>query len=530
MTGIEHIARLDKEKSDRSTWNALYKQCAFYGMPFEDAIISKPQPGAVKTTELANGIGCRAAHKLASALYAYSFPHNRRWFALKVPPGVRESDRTKKWCSDTAEKLHLYLATSNFPLQASSHLWHQVVFGTAAISLDEGRKHPLNFKNYHIASVYFLEDYSDDVDTVYREFSLTARQAVQQFGKNTPEKIIQSIDAGKYDREFEFVHAVYPRKNRDRNKLDAPNRPWASEYIFRGEKAIIEEDGHFEMPYMISRFIKASHEKMGRGPVIQLLPELKMLNRMEKTFIKANEKQTDPPILVPSDGAISPLRTGPGGIIYYTTTPDEIKVLEFKGNLSWTLQHKENQHQVIEQGFFLDLFQVLLNRKNMTATEVMERIDEQQTLLSPMVGRNQKEFTEPILRRAIGILGRLGIIDPIPPEILESGFEIEYLGKLALAVRALEGMAVMKTVEEYGAIGEMRPSIFDNLNWDESFRRSAVNNGVSADLLIKVDDVNATRQMRAQEEKEKLLIEKGVAISEGIRNVAKAEQAVSSIS
>ena len=47
------------------------------------------------------------------------------------------------------------------------------------------------------------------------------------------------------------------------------------------------------------------------------LPDVKMLNEMSKTTIKAAQKQVDPPLLVPDDGFILPVRTVPGGLNFY---------------------------------------------------------------------------------------------------------------------------------------------------------------------------------------------------------------------
>ena len=42
------------------------------------------------------------------------------------------------------------------------------------------------------------------------------------------------------------------------------------------------------------------------------LADIKMLNRMSEVTIRAAQKQVDPPLLVPDDGFMLPVRTIPG--------------------------------------------------------------------------------------------------------------------------------------------------------------------------------------------------------------------------
>ncbi len=61
-----------------------------------------------------------------------------------------------------------------------------------------------------------------------------------------------------------------------------------------------------------------------------------MLNEMSKTTIKAAQKQVDPPLLVPDDGFILPVRTVPGGLNFYRAgTRDRRYIInEMKTNLT----------------------------------------------------------------------------------------------------------------------------------------------------------------------------------------------------
>ncbi|STU67291.1 Bacteriophage head to tail connecting protein [Klebsiella pneumoniae subsp. ozaenae] len=52
----------------------------------------------------------------------------------------------------------------------------------------------------------------------------------------------------------------------------------------------------------------------------------------------------------------------------------------------------EQKRQTINDGFFITLFQILVDNPQMTATEAMLRAQEKGQLLAPTAGRIQAEF------------------------------------------------------------------------------------------------------------------------------------------
>ena len=155
------------------------------------------------------------------------------------------------------------------------------------------------------------------VDTVFRKYKQPARQAVQRFGIENVGEFIRKTHEKKPDEEVEIMHVVMPRADRDTTKVDNKNMPFASYYICMNSSMVISESGFQEFPYIVPRFLKATGEIMGRSPAMVALPDVKMLNLMSKTIIQAAQKQIDPPLLVPDDGFIMPIRTQPGGLNFF---------------------------------------------------------------------------------------------------------------------------------------------------------------------------------------------------------------------
>ena len=117
--------------------------------------------------------------------------------------------------------------------------------------------------------------------------------------------------------DVELVHIVRPRSIFNPKKLDKQNMPFQSVYMEYETGHIISIGGFRELPYVVPRYLKASNEIYGRSPAMNSLPDVKVLNKMVEVSLKAAQKQVDPPLLVPDDAMILPIRTAPSSINYY---------------------------------------------------------------------------------------------------------------------------------------------------------------------------------------------------------------------
>ena len=117
------------------------------------------------------------------------------------------------------------------------------------------------------------------------------------------------------------------------------------------------------------------------------LADIKMLNKMSEVTIRAAQKQVDPPLLVPDDGFMLPVRTIPGGLNFYRSgTRDRIEPLNIGANNPLGLNMEEQRRQAIRAAFYVDQL-ILEPGPQMTATEVVQRTEEKMRLLGPLTGR-----------------------------------------------------------------------------------------------------------------------------------------------
>ena len=82
------------------------------------------------------------------------------------------------------------------------------------------------------------------------------------------------------------------------------------------------------------------------------LPDVKMLNKMSEVTIRAAQKQIDPPLMVPDDGFIMPIRTTPGSLNFYRAgTRDRMEPLNIGANNPLGLNMEEQRRNAIRQAF-----------------------------------------------------------------------------------------------------------------------------------------------------------------------------------
>ncbi len=506
---VEQIIKdMEAFEEDRTNWDSQYQDCADYAMPQNNQITRKHAKGQVED-DLFDTTAEESNIQLAAGLYSFMFPTEGRAFVLEIDDEeLSENDNVQQWLEKTTRIIHKYLVSSNFREAFFEFLKSLGCFGTACLYEEKGKKTVITFINHFMANIFIAVNSDDIVDTVFRRFEYTARQAVQEFGKeNLGEKIMKAYNSPKMrKKKFRFIHAVFPREDYDPAKDGPTDMPFADVYVSRDEKLIVSESGHPELPYQISRFDRNSQEVYGRSPVMKKLPTIKMANRMQKTRIKGWEKQVDPPVLLPDDGSIWPLATQPGGVIFYRAGGDKPEYWEFKGNLQTMEAAITTTQQEIQKGFFLDMFDPLIDRQNMTATEIMARVEQKLRFLTPIIGRLQSGLFNPMIQRIIGILGKQKKLPDMPVELSEQEFSVMYLGRLALALRTLETEGLQKTLLDWAPLAELSDWL-DNLDTDKAFRDSSRNNGMPATWLKDIDRVRQERLDREQAAQQQALLE-----------------------
>jgi len=495
----ELFRRYQKLKSQRANWESHWQEVADYMIPRKADITKTRSTGDKRTERIFDSSPLHAVELLAASLHGMLTNPSVPWFYLafkNVSPSNKDAADT--WLQDTTERMYEVFNRSNFQ-QEIFELYHDLItFGTAAMYIEEDADDLVRFSTRHIGEIYIAENNKGKIDTVFRKFKIDARSAVNLFGATNLSTSLNTIANKDPFQQVEILHAVYPREKFDPKKKDAKNMPFESVYMEYESKEQISVSGFNEMPYVVPRYLKASFEIYGRSPAMTALPDVKMLNEMCKTTIKAAQKQVDPPLLVPDDGFIMPVRTVPGGLNFYRAgTRDRIEPLNIGANNPLGLNMEDQRRNAIRDCFYINQL-MMQDGPQMTATEVVQRNEEKMRILGPVLGRLQSELLRPMIDRVFAILIRKKLFLPPPQELQGQEIQIEYVSPLAKAQKTSELQSIMRAIEIFGTLSKIAP-VFDHVDIDALVDYIADIVGVPAKVLNSQAQVNAIRQKKQQE-------------------------------
>ena len=491
------LSRFDRLKAQRQNWETHWQEVADYMQPRKADVTKTRSKGDKRTELIFDSSPIQAVELLAASLHGMLTNPSTPWFSLRFKNSELEmEDEAKLWLENATDVMYTAFNRSNFQ-QEIFELYHDLItFGTAAMFIQEDNEDVLKFSTRHINEIFIAEDDKGRIDTVYRKFKLSARAAMQQFGTKVSTDIQAQAKKDPYN-EVEILHVVYPRSDFNPNLKDTENMPFESVYIEMKNGNELSVSGFQEFPFVVPRYLKASHEIYGRSPAMTALPDVKMLNEMSKTTIKAAQKQVDPPLLVPDDGFLLPVRTVPGGLNFYRSgTRDRIEPLNIGANNPLGLNMEEQRRTAIRNVFYVD--QLLMQQgPQMTATEVIQRNEEKMRLLGPVLGRLQSELLKPMIDRCFNILYRRGQFAPAPDFLSGQDIEIEYVSPLAKAQKSSELSSITRGIEILGSLANVAP-VFDYINFDALVKHVADLVGVPQKVLKLQSQVNAEREEAAQ--------------------------------
>jgi len=524
MTGknpdlVEKVIQRHQEMvMQRTTWETLWEDIAKFVMPRKAGLFTQQsQPDIADETALFDATAVRANMILANGQLAWMTPMESRWFSMDAPKEMESEDAVEQWFKRCTEVVQSELTRSNFYTEIHELYLDRGAFGTAAILVEAGRNSPLNFTKLDIGSFAISENDEGYVDTLSREYEMTARQAALKFGVEAlPEGMRKELESPKSSKKYTCIHMIYPRGpgEIELGKKDANNKPYASVYIEKASRHVLLVSGYDEQPFFVTRYLKWKNcEAYGYSPSWTALPECKQLNFLEKQLDSLAELTAFPRILIPAgfDGDID-LRAG--GVTYFDPNNPQATPKEWGtgGRYDVGVARAETKRNAINEAFHVDLFKMFaMLEKQMTAREVAERSAEKLIQFSPTFARMTTELFNPMLRRVFAILARQGKFPPPPQQLAMVGFipepDIAYNSRIALAIKQLENAAFVRTSEMLLPYAQIKPDMLDNFDFDEITRDMARNDGLPARWLMDEEMVAQQRAARAQAQQQAMQAE-----------------------
>lgn len=494
---IERKAILERHEQLRTvrqrhetTWSAIAEL-----IRPEDNHFSGPKEPSAAYDNLFDSTALYALRDFKGGIFSQATNPANKWFML----GVHDADMdrwqpARLWLERETHRLNLTLQPGVSGFYGAAPPWFADIgaFGNGLFYSEEqvgagrfiDRAIPLH-------QAYVDVDANGNLDTVHRRWTMKARQA---------RGVFPDLPETRDDLDLEFIHAVQPNPEFRPGRAGPSGMPFLSTYLCVDHcKEWRRDGGYREMPYFFPRWDERSGDPWGIGPAHAALPDMRSLQVMQQTTLASADFAANPPLLGTEEADFSAGDFVPGRFIAGGMNADGKPLVQpvlRHAQVGLTLQEKDALRQTVRNAFYFGL-QSLVNRPQMTATEVMGFREEELRLMAPHLARLQHEGLSPFITRRWRILQRAGQVPPPPPELEGHELKVTYISPLAKAQQAAEGRATMGWINAVASLAPLRPEVMDHVDVDAAAGVLHEALGPPARVLLDPAKVEENRRARA---------------------------------
>lgn len=287
----ERIGRILREQksmeTDRSVFEQHWQEIAERILPRSAEFKGTRQKGGKRTEKAIDATGALALQKFGAAIESVITPRTQKWHTLSNERFANDEE-VQRYFQEVRDILFRlrYAPWANFASQSHEHYISSGAFGTGCTFVDNVIGKGPRYCTYHLREIYFTENFQGMIDVVHRKYCMTARQAIQQFGEDNLPQQVRTTAKSDPSKQFNFLHRVEPNDKRDMSRQDKEGMPFRSVHICMEGSKIVQEGGYWSQPYAISRYYTAPGEVYGRSPAMVVLPDIKLLNEINRAIIE----------------------------------------------------------------------------------------------------------------------------------------------------------------------------------------------------------------------------------------------------
>lgn len=525
-------------QTQRSTFETVWRDIEERINPTDTQFQSgtTPQePGKQNNQKVFDATPGLALDRFKAALHSLICPRAQTWHKIKpVSDELKEDTEVLRYLDEVNERIFSARYSANFDSEAQMCFGNGGKYGSFSMFVGERQGRGLYYRAVPMKQLFFAENQYGEIDLVHRDFWMTAREAYQRFGDKLP-RVIKECAERNPGQKFRFLHVVKPREDADIRRSDAKGMAFASFYVSFETAEVIEEGGFRTFPYPSARYDLSPGEVYGRSPCMTILPDVKMLNQMNKTVMKAAELQTLPPMLAAEDGSLDSLRLIPGAI-NHGAVDDQGRALVQPLNLGGDIRLGEyvmdQKRQIVNDALLQTLFQILVDKPNITATEAMLRAQEKGQLIGPTGARIEAEFLTVMIRRELDIMAAAGQLPEMPKKLADAGgmYAIEYDSPLSRMRESEGGVAILRTFEQLTPLAQIAgPDVFKRFNVDAAAKELARLNGVPAKILYSDEEMEQLDQQGQQQAELETLLQAAPVAASAAKDIAQAQSLAAAV-
>lgn len=528
-----------KIAAERVNFDSLNQEIAEYVLPEHANFTAlNRMQGDKRAQKQYDATAPTEAWRHAAAIDSLASPAGEKWDGLAaLDEKLNERDDVQQYFDDVMDVVRAERQSQEADFQAQIFdVWRLGgVLGTTALMIEDRVGGGLRYRAMPTPEIYVMVNAWGRVCQLHRCWKLTAKAAVDEYGDACPQKI-RDAAVSEPTRQFEFLHCIKENPERKDGYFDARSMPWLSYEIAIEDKAILRRGGYGSWPMPVYRYNVSPGEWYGRGWANEVLPEIKLLNRARKAYIRQVEKAADPPLLLHEDGLLNYGSAGVGqtpslaaGSLNHNAVNADGKPLIvplFTGaDLTKSIELQQQCQRVIKDAALTSLFQILVDRERMTATEWLGIMQEKGQLIGPMIGRSVTTFLAQVQEREIEILSRQRKLPVMPRALQKAGgeYKTQFNSPLIRLMKLREVLSTQQwladTILPYM---ELRPDVLDIPDWEKIARDTARARGVPASFVTDKAVLEERAKQRAQQQAVQQMVDAAPNVAGAMKDIAQA--------
>ncbi|HHN8318271.1 TPA: portal protein [Morganella morganii] len=504
--------QLSQLKDERLSFEPHWRELSDFTRPRSTRFTaSEVNRGDRRNSKIIDPAAVMAARTLSSGMMSGITSPARPWFRLATPDrDLMDYGPVKLWLETVEQRMNEVFNRSN--LYQSLPLMYEDLgtFATGAMAVVADPQRVIRTVPFPTGSFYIANGADLSVDTAVREFSMTVRQVITEFGMDAASDTVKSQwNSGQYGQWVNVVHAVYPNLDRQTGKLEAKHKAYKSVYYEANstDDKLLRESGYDEFPIMAPRWEVNGEDVYGSScPGMVALGSVKALQLLQRRKAQMIDKITNPPLQAPASIKSQRISTIPGGINYLPMADvnNQIKPLfQIPANgTNGLLEDIQDTRQIIDHAYFVDLFRMMqtVNTRSMPVEAVAEMREEKLLMLGPVLQRLDSELLDKLINRTFSVMAENNLL-PVPPDEMQGmQLKVEYISVMAQAQKAIGVSSIERFIGFTSGIGQFKPDALDKINVDETIDAYAASIGVPPSVVATNEQVAQIRENRAQQQ------------------------------
>jgi hypothetical protein len=498
-------------KTERASWVPQWQDITKFILPWGGRYFAQDRNRGNQriNKDLLDNTATDALFTLAAGLMAGATSPARPWFKLKTgDPDLDAYQPVRLWLDNIETRMRaVFQSKSSNTYRVLHQMYLELgAFGTSASVMLPDREgmiyhYPVTVGEYAIAA-----DAKCRVDTFYREFEMTARNMVKQFGiKNCSGQVQSAYRNQGQDQPFTVVQAIEPRSDRKAGKSDNLNMEWRSVYfeLANGDD-LLSESGFDYFPVLAPRWSTFGGDVYGNSPGMRCLGDIKGLQLAQLRKGQSIDFMTKPAFVGPPSMKNKDIDLFPGGMTLAENTGNSRPAVTplFQPTLSLRDLGEDmaETRDRINRAFSKDLFLLITNSNDSqkTVPEIAERREEKMMVLGPLLESLQTEMQEPLIANLFRRMLETNSIPPAPQELNGMELRVEFNGVLAQAQVAIGMNSVDRFTATLGHIATFKPDVLDKFDADAWVDAASDMLGVPPQMIVAGDKVALIRTARAK--------------------------------